>query len=225
MTLIAEDVFLLLVDDATGKPTVDSTKFPRVLAGALILELAMSGSVRITAKGEQVKDGRLVTAGPPPSDPLLARTYEFVAGEKNPPKPQKAIEKLQKNLTKEIGARLSQQGFVAEQKDKVLGLFPTTTWPSKDQVHENRLRQWIGSAVVDGTTPPPEVSALISLVSAIDAVHKVLPDADKKSAKKRAKEIAEGDWAGAAVRKAVQDVNTAVMAAVMVPVIVSTSGS
>ena len=60
MTLIAEDVFLLLVDDTEGKPSVDSTKFPRVLAGALILELAMNGAVRITEKNEPVKDGRLV---------------------------------------------------------------------------------------------------------------------------------------------------------------------
>ncbi|MET0315377.1 MAG: GPP34 family phosphoprotein, partial [Rhodococcus fascians] len=45
MTLIAEDLFLVLVDDVTGKPIVDSTKFPRVLAGALVLELAMNGAV------------------------------------------------------------------------------------------------------------------------------------------------------------------------------------
>ncbi|WP_072804005.1 GOLPH3/VPS74 family protein [Rhodococcoides yunnanense] len=225
MTLIAEDVFLLLLDDATGKPVVDSTKFPRVLAGALVLELAMIGSVRITAAGEQVKDGRVVVAGPPPPDPLLARVYAFVGGEKNPPKPQKVIEKLQKGLNREIGARLTRQGFVTERRDKVLGLFPSTTWPTSDPTRRNWARQWIGSAVVDGTTPTPQISALISLISAVDAVPKVLPGADKKAAKKRAKEIAEGDWASEAVRKAVQDVNAAVMAAVMVPVIVSSAGS
>ncbi|RZI74080.1 MAG: GPP34 family phosphoprotein, partial [Variovorax sp.] len=43
--------------------------------------------------------------------------------------------------------------------------------------------------------------------------------------KTRAKQIAEGEWAGAAVRKAVSDVNAAVTAAIMVPVIVSTTSS
>lgn len=222
MTLIAEDVFLLLVDDVTGKPVVDGTKFPRVLAGGLILELAMNGSVRITAKGEPVKDGRLVAAGPPPPDPLLARAHAFVAGEKNPPKPQKAIEKLQKNLNKEIGYRLAQQGLITENSDKVLGLFPTVSWPTRDPARKNWARQWIGSAIVDGTTPTPEISALIS---AVDAIPKVLPGVDKKLAKARAKQIAEGEWASAAVRKAVQDVNAAVTAAVMVPIIVSTTSS
>lgn len=225
MTLIAEDVFLLLVDDNSGKPVVDSTKFPRVLAGGLVLELAMNGSVRITAKGEQVKDGRLVVSGPPPPDPLLARAHALIGTQKNPMKPQKAIEKLQRNLHKEIGFRLAQQGFVTERHDKILGLFPTTSWPARDATRENWVRQWIGSSIVDGTTPTPEISALISLVSAIDAVPKVLPGVDKKMAKARAKEIAEGEWASAAVRKAVQDVNAAVMAAVMVPIIVSTTSS
>ncbi|WP_338886560.1 GOLPH3/VPS74 family protein [Rhodococcus sovatensis] len=225
MTLIAEDVFLLLVDDNSGKPIVDSTKFPRVLAGGLVLELAMNGSVRITVKGEQVKDGRLVVSGPPPPDPLLARAHALIGSQGNPMKPQKAIEKLQKNLHKEIGFRLAQQGFVTERHDKILGLFPTTSWPAQDATRKNWARQWIGSSIIDGTTPTPEISALISLVSAIDAVPKVLPGVDKKMAKARAKQIAEGEWASAAVRKAVQDVNAAVMAAVMLPIIVSTSSS
>jgi hypothetical protein len=48
---------------------------------------------------------------------------------------------------------------------------------------------------------------------------------DKKAANKRAKDIAEGEWAIEAVHKAVQDVNTAVMAAVMVPVFVASGSS
>lgn len=218
MTILAEDVFLLLVDDVTGKPTVDSTKFPRVLAGALVLELAMHGAVRITAPNEPVKKGRLVVSGPPPQGPLLARAYSVVGAEKNPAKPQRAIEKLQRKLKEEIASRLVHQGYVTENRDKILGLFPITTWPARDVRRQEWARHAIESAIVDGTTPTPEISALISLISAIDAIPKVLPGVDKKTAKRRAKVIAEGEWASAAVRRAVQDVNTAVMAAVMVSV-------
>ncbi|MEK8070044.1 GPP34 family phosphoprotein [Rhodococcoides navarretei] len=89
--------------------------------------------------------------------------------------------------------------LVIEQKDTVWGLFPTTA--------------------------SPHSAASISLISAVDLTHKVIVDADKKLLKQRAKQIAEGEWAGAAVRKAVSDVNAAVRAAVMVPVIVSTTSS
>lgn len=225
MTLIAEDLFLLLVDDVTGKPIVDSTKFPRVLAGAVVLELAVEGCVRTTEKDESFKAGRLVVTGPAPSDPLLARAHALIGARNGRLKPQRVIEKLQRNLNKEVGSRLAQQGLVLERHDKVLGLFPTVSWPAREVTRKNWARQGVGSAIVDGTTPAPEISVLISLVSAIDAIPKVLPaGVDKKAAKKRAKEIAEGDWASSAVRKAVEDVNVAVMAAVMVPIIVS-SGS
>lgn len=225
MTLIAEDLLLLLLDDDSGKPLADSTKLPRVLAGALVVELAMGGSLRITGPGEQTKKDHVVVAGAPPADVLLRRVFDLVASASRPMKPQKVIEKSQKNLSKELIARLVAQGFVAENKAKVLGLFPTTTWPARDTSHEKGLRDSLRGALVDGTTPSPHTAALISLISAVDLTHKVIVDADKKLLKQRAKQIAEGEWAGAAVRKAVSDVNAAVMAAVMVPVIVSTTSS
>ncbi|OZE23301.1 MULTISPECIES: GPP34 family phosphoprotein [unclassified Rhodococcus (in: high G+C Gram-positive bacteria)] len=225
MTLIAEDLLLLLLDDDSGKPLADSTKLPRVLAGALVVELAMTGSLRITGLDEQIKKDHVVVAGSRPEDEFLRRVFDLVASASRPMKPQKVIEKSQKNLAKELAARLVAQGFVTEKKDKVLGLFPTTTWPAQDTSREKVLRDALRSALVDGTTPSPHTAALISLISAVDLTHKVIEDADKKLLKRRAKEIAEGEWAGAAVRKAVSDVNAAVMAAVMVPVIVSTTSS
>ena len=225
MTLIAEDLLLLLLDDDSGKPLADSTKLPRVLAGALVVELAMGGSLRITGPGEQIKKDHVVVAGELPAEPVLRRVFDLVASASRPMKPQKVIEKSQKNLSKELVARLVAQGFVTEKKDKVWGLFPTTTWPARETSHEKVLRDSLRSALVDGTTPSPHTAALISLISAVDLTHKVIVDADKKQLKHRAKQIAEGEWAGAAVRKAVSDVNAAVMAAVMVPVIVSTTSS
>ncbi|WP_415973142.1 GOLPH3/VPS74 family protein [Rhodococcus sp. 077-4] len=225
MTLIAEDLLLLLLDDHSGKPLADSTKLPRVLAGALVVELAMGGSLRITGPGEQVKKDHVAISGNPPADALLRRVFDLVGTASRPMKPQKVIEKSQKNLAKELAARLAAQGFVTERHDKVLGLFPTTAWPARDTSREKALRDALRSTLVDGTTPQPQTAALISLISAVDLTHKVIVDADKKFLKQRAKQIAEGEWAGAAVRKAVSDVNTAVMAAVMVPVIVSTTSS
>lgn len=229
MTLIAEDLLLLLLDDDSGKPLVDSTKLPRVLAGALVIELAMAGSLRITGPGEQVKKDHVVIADALPAalaaDPLLHRVFDLVATAARPMKPQKVIEKSTKNLAEDVAARLVAQGFVTEKQGKVLGMFPTTAWPARDTSHEKALRDALRGALVDGTTPQPHTAALISLISAVDSTHKVVDDADKKLLKQRARQIAEGEWAGAAVSKAVSDVNAAVMAAVVVPVIVSTTSS
>jgi hypothetical protein len=57
---------------------------------------------------------------------------------------------------------------------------------------------------------------LVSLLVAVDAASKVVPSDDRRAVKRRAREVAGGEWAGGAVRKAIEAVNAAVTAAVVV---------
>ena len=224
MTLLAEDLLLLLLDDASGKPVVDGTRLPRVLAGAVLLELALGDVVTPAEPGEDVKKGRLVVRdGAWPQDPLLAEAVDLI-GTSKPLKPEAAIEKLTKNLREELAERIVAAGWVREEKGKVLGIFPTTRWPEVDGSHERTVRNELGAALLDGVTPTPRTAALVSLLSAVDAAPKLFPDADRRAVKKRAKDIAEGDWAGKAVRASVDAVNAAIIVAATVPVIVAGSG-
>jgi hypothetical protein len=224
MTLLAEDLLLLLLDDTSGKPVVDGTRMPRVLAGAVLLELALGDVVTPAEPGEDVKKGRLVVRdGVRPQDPLLARAVDLI-GTSKPMKPEAAIEKLAKNLRDELAKRIVDAGWVREEKGKVLGIFSTTRWPEVDGSHERALRSELGAALLDGITPIPRTAALVSLLSAVGAAPKLFPDADRRAVKKRAKEIAEGDWAGKAVRKSVEAVNAAIIVAATVPAIVAGSG-
>jgi hypothetical protein len=59
-----------------------------------------------------------------------------------------------------------------------------------------------------GATPDGRTAALVSLLVAVKAVPKVV-DGDKKAVRARARDIAAGDWAGAAVKKAINAVNAA----------------
>ncbi|MDT2010160.1 GPP34 family phosphoprotein [Rhodococcus opacus] len=224
MTLLAEDLLLLLLDDASGKPVVDGTRMSRVLAGAVLLELALDDVVTPAEPGEDVKKGRLVVReGSMPQDPLLARAVDLI-GTSKPMKPEAVIEKLAKNLRDELARRIVDAGWVREEKGKVLGIFPTTRWPEVDGRHECAVRSELSAAILDGVTAAPRTAALVSLLSAVDAAPKLFPDADRRAVKKRAKEIAEGDWAGKAVRKSVEAVNAAIIVAATVPAIVAGSG-
>ncbi|MBJ8340643.1 GPP34 family phosphoprotein [Antrihabitans sp. YC3-6] len=215
--LIAEDLLVLLLDDASGKPHADSTALPRALAGAVLLELAMADRIRVTEQGEDVRKGHVVTVGTAkrPADPVLARAFELLKNSR-PMKPQRAIEKLGKGLREQVTERIIARGWVRAQHDKVLGLFPRTKLPARDGSHKAAMRAELESALLGKSDPTQRSAALISLLSATDVVHKVFPDEDKRAVKKRAKEIAEGEWAGAAVRKAISDINTAIMTAVIV---------
>lgn len=218
--LIAEDLLLLLLDDESGDPLTDGTKLPRVLAGAVLLELALDGYVTPADEGEDVKKGRLVVRlDGTPDDPILARTLDVIRDARRPMKPEAVIEKLDTELRTAVFERVIDRGWVRESRRKVLGIFPAKTWPSVDESHEREVRHELGGVLIEGLDPAPRAAALISLLSAVDAAAKAFPEAERKAIRKRAKDIAEGEWAGAAVRKAVDAINTAVFVAVMVPAV------
>ncbi|MFC9515228.1 GPP34 family phosphoprotein [Nocardiaceae bacterium NPDC056970] len=222
--LIAEDLLLLLLDDESGDPLTDGTKLPRVLAGAVLLELALDGYVTPADEGEDVKKGRLVVRlDGTPDDPILARTLDVIRDARRPMKPEAVIEKLDTELRTAVFERVIDRGWVRESRRKVLGIFPAKTWPSVDESHEREVRHEVGGVLTEGLDPAPRAAALISLLSAVDAAAKAFPEADRKAIRKRAKDIAEGEWAGAAVRKAVDAINTAVFVAVMVPAVAAGS--
>jgi hypothetical protein len=124
-------------------------------------------------------------------------------------------------LRQDLLNRLASQGLVREERGRALGIFPTTHWPATDMAHEARLRAELSQVLVHGMQPTQRTAALTSLLSVVDAVSKVVPSDDRRAVKRRAKEIAEGEWAGVAVGKAVEAVNAAVATA---GVVATTSG-
>jgi hypothetical protein len=183
----------------------------------VLIELTLLGKVDIAAEGEDVKEGRLkVLDTSSTGDAILDERLAFLS-EKAGQKPKNLLNKLSKHLRDQLLARLAERGVLEADKDKVLGLFPVTRWPAKDARHEAEVRTALGGVLKVGTQPDERTAALIALLSALNVVPKVITDAvDKKALKRRAKEIAESEWAAAAVRKAVQEVQAAVTAAIVV---------
>jgi hypothetical protein len=96
-----------------------------------------------------------------------------------------------------------------------MGIFPLTTWPAADTGHKQELRARLQDVLVAGATPDPRTAALVVLLAAVDAAHKVV-DGDKRAVRARAKEIATGDWAGDAVKAAVRKAIEAVGASLVI---------
>ena len=205
---IAEEILLLLVDDKTGRFLVDSTKLDNVLAGAVLVELATIERVGFAPAGGRVKRGRMVVLDPtPPGDPMLDRALATIAASR-PAKPDRLIAKLRKGLRSTLLERLSEAGAVRRSTRKLLGILPRTTWPAADSRHKQELRARLHDVLVAGAKPDGRTAALVSLLAAVNAAAKVV-DGDKKTVRARAKDIAAGDWAGAAVKKAIDAVNDA----------------
>jgi hypothetical protein len=213
-TLIAEDLLLLLLDDEKG--TVAGTShLPTVLGGALLVELALAGAVTVPEKPGVWRSAKVrVQPGVTPDDELLRRALAVVAEKER--SAQDLVNRLGKGARDDLTARLEQRGVLERRTDRVLGLFPRTRWPALDSAHEAEVRRALAATLVQGVDPEPRTAALVALLSAIDRAHKVV-DRDGLPAgqvRKRAKRIAQGDWAAKAVRDAIVASTAAVTAAV-----------
>src|SRR5690606_24272492 len=97
-----------------------------------------------------------------------------------------------------------------------LGIFPTNRWPAVDSNHETHVRRALHDVLVTGRTATATEAALVALLLAVDKLHVVLPSTglSRRDLKARAKAVADGGFAGEAVRKAIEAINAATMAAI-----------
>jgi hypothetical protein len=217
---ITEDLVLLLLDPTTGRSLVDSTSLDNAIGGALLLDLATRE--RVSTDGDGAKARLAVTDPGPTGDALLDEALTRLAG--RPVRAQKAVERLARKTRMPVLERLVERGLVRREKARVLGVFPATTWPPADPQPRAQLHARIAAVLRDGAQPDQHIALLISLLYAVRAEHKVV-SGSRRELRARAKEVAARDWAGPAVRKAVQAAQASVMAAVTAATVAGASAS
>jgi hypothetical protein len=216
--LVAHDLLLLLLDDTRGKTPATLAEPDKALAGAILVELAAGGFVDAEYPPGKPKRARLVasaaSADRAPQHPVLRGALDIVrAG--NGRRADQLLGPIAKGLREVLAEELVQAGVLRREQHKVLGIFPVTRLPAQDNTHEDELRGQLVAVLEGARLPDARTGPLIALLSALDSVATVLPVRDKRQAKRRAKEIAAGDWAAVTVRKAVEAVQVAAVAAVM----------
>ncbi len=205
MTLIAEDVLLLLLDDVKGTvPPWGNTD--AVLGGAVLAELAALGLATVDEKKSRWRSGKVRTTGVVPADldPVLAEALATIADKDRTA--STLVTKIGKGLDGRLAAGLAERRILERRDGKRLGLIPRTTWPAADPTRTDQLRRAITVCLADGGRPDERTAAIIGLLWAVDEAHKAVAThtaTTKRQLKKRAKEIAEGQWAVKAVKDAV----------------------
>lgn len=194
MPLTCEDALLVLLDEVTGRPLVPRAALDAVLGGAVLVDLVDSGRVRSTTDADSgTRPGRFVADGTPtmrggPLDDLLDTAARRIAHSWHGDRgrgPQASVDLVARGVRLELLRRLTDAGVLDAQHSKVLGLFPMTRWVVRDTDRRRLLRERMGEVLVDGRSPDHRTAALVVLVHAARAEHKV-SSGDRRAARRRA---------------------------------------
>ncbi|GAA4698318.1 Golgi phosphoprotein 3 (GPP34) [Promicromonospora umidemergens] len=129
---LAEEYLLLALDDVSGRPLLSAQHLQLALAGASVAELTLQGSLDVSDGADGGRKGRFRTTGrATPTDPLQREVLELM----HERRPKDAIRKIgqggfAKRLREALQRGLAARGVLREEQVKILGLFPSTAWPS-----------------------------------------------------------------------------------------------
>lgn len=214
--LLAEDLLLLLTDDDSGRLVVPGMQVDLALGGALLAELVLRGHADVMPKrGLFGSDQVVVTCADPTGDTVLDKALTRLAATDSR-RASTAVHLLGRKMRRRLYARLVDLGVLRAHRGKVLGVFPRQEWPAEDAGREEEVRGRLEQALAHGQVTDERTAALVSLLHALRATHKVVSPArlgtSRRELAESAKRIADGDACSAAVRRALDGVNAAMVA-------------
>lgn len=231
MLLLAEETLLLLTDPVTGRPRTSGERVGLAAAGAVLVELVLSGHLDIAGKGHPLAAPGRVVVRPVPAtgDPVLDESLHRLALDARPRKPQDVLPRLAKGLREALHHRLAASGVLRAEPVRALGVTWTTRWPAVDPAGPSAaLRTRVRDVVVGSRAPDARDATLVAVVHAVGRVPDVVGDVGlaRGEVRRRAAAVADGQVGGEAVRRAVaaaEAVTAAVAAATAAWVVATTS--
>jgi hypothetical protein len=201
--LIAEDLLLLLADEAGTLG--ERSRLSLGLAGALVLELTLSGRVDLAA---EPPPERLVTVDTSPTGDDVLDEALAVIGETEQRRPSQALRLLGDRLQDQLLARLVERGLLRQADTAVLGMLPRADWPTQDLTHERELCAAVEDTLIRDAAPQPASGALIALLAALDRVHVALAPGQfgltVAQIAERARAVTPDRWAPPPLRSALE---------------------
>lgn len=216
MAQIAEDLLLLLLDNASNRPALDRDRREKVLAAAVLLDLAFACKIRPSVDGEPV--GRLLLlAGPDLGDPILDPALRRL--QRRPLKPRAAVAKVRRGVEPALLRQLEQGGYIRPIQLRGNRSNGSPVWTMPDRSRVDQARSALLAALFDLRTPAPATAAVISLLHAVDGLGALLSLNERgwRWVHSRAGDIAGGCWVDEAAAPGLAQVNLAVTASAIRP--------
>lgn len=209
LTLMEEVLLLSLNEDKGNFSFTASMVVDHCLAGAILMELELLKRIRVDKKTLEVLDARSTKKSR--FDLILNQ----IDSSKRHRSPDYWVGKLRgtlKGLRKELLEEMVDKALVREEERQTVLFFTTTRYPVRDVRAKKDILDRIHRALLRGEDPDLRTAKLIGLMYASGILPYLVDKEDRKEAKKRAKDITQGDILTQAVKKAIQAQNAAASA-------------
>src|SRR5262249_59184204 len=121
--LLAEDLLLLVTDDASGRLSAPAAQVDVALGGANLVELTLMNKVGLSGEWDRGKAGRIIVRDPSPTgDEVLDAALGIINAHQGK-KPSTVVRPLGKNLRRKLYERLVLGGGVPPQPGGGLACF------------------------------------------------------------------------------------------------------
>ena len=217
MAQIAEDLLLLLLDNASAQPALERHRREQVLAAAVLLDLAHACKIRPAVAGDAVEPGRLIAlSAPGVMDPVTDSAFELL--QRRPMRPVTAVKKLAKRSEEALMHHLEQTGQIRRIRLQSNRFTHPYAWPLTNRGRVGQSRSALLAALFDRRPPTPTTAAIVTLLHAVDGLGALLSLNDRgwRWVHARAGEIASGSWVDE-YPTTMREVNLAVTASALRP--------
>ena len=210
MRLLAEDLLLLALDDDKGTVSWQrSTTLQFGLGGALLMDLALRERIDSV-------DKKIIVGDPSPTgDEVLDAALETIHAADKPHDARRWVTALggRTGLREQLAHRLVARGILREEEHSFLWVFHDPRFPTSDAGPESDVRGRIRDVALAGAEPDTRTLSLLSLVHACNLLDGLFSREERTQARRRIKELVEGDQFGEAVGRAIADATAAATAA------------
>lgn len=220
-----EEILLLALRDEEGT-IASGTMYQYAIGAALLAELLLSKRIEVEQSGKR-KLVNLISSSPL-GEPLIDECLEKVGNAKRRAVLQTWVSRFAsiKNLKHGVARQLCRRGILRADEDKVLLLFTRKIYPEINPGPERELIRRLEHAIFTDTRDiDPRTVVLLSLANSTGLLKVVLDKKKLKGRKARIKQIVDGEITGKAATEAIQAMQAAVMVAVIMPAMMTTTMS
>ena len=208
MLSFAEEIYLLALDETTGKPMISprDIEMQSALVGAILAELSFF--LRIDTDIDKI----YLLDATPVGNPVLDHALSLISGSTESQSISFWMNELRADtrfIEKHVLQELIDKKILKQEDKKILWVFPTRQYPIIDGIELQNIERRLRNLILSDEIPEPRETVLVSLVDACGFFQDILSPREFQRSRERIALLARIDAIGRTVNNLIRVINKA----------------